>query len=162
MVAYFFTSVIPFHYPLYPLLKNPIPRSPPSQSRSLRSPEAAKRSVPLRSTSLAAINPAPQEPDQPFGLTPQNIHAKKRRAHTKNATSAPRAGRFRLFQESLLRSPEPKSASQYLKITRGEIGAKFAYPRLETPTILVIKRRGQEAFPKANGKAPSQGSRGVG
>jgi hypothetical protein len=79
MFAYLVTSVIPFHYPLYPLLKNPISRFlPPSQSRSLRSPEAAKRSVPLRSTSLAAINPAPQAFDQPFGLTSNNTRQKKK------------------------------------------------------------------------------------
>jgi hypothetical protein len=49
MLANLFTSIIPFYYPFYPLLKNPPSCSlPPSQSRSLRSPEAAT----LRSATL--------------------------------------------------------------------------------------------------------------
>ena len=161
MVAYFFTSVIPLHYPLYPLLKNPIPLSTPSQSRSLRSPEAAKRSVPLRSTSLAAINPAPQELDQPFGLTSKHTRQKKKGLHKKCNFSVS----CRPLQTLPTKPLEISRAKVSLTIFQNNQGgnrSEFRIPQPGDTDNLGDKKKGQEAFPEAKAKAPPQGSRGLG
>jgi hypothetical protein len=65
------TRIIPFYYPLYPLLrKHRQPRVPPfSKSLANARLKPLNAPVPLRSTTLAADEAAPQQLDQPFGLT---------------------------------------------------------------------------------------------
>ena len=156
MVAYFFTSVIPLHYPLYPLLKNPIPLSTPSQSRSLRSPEAAKRSVPLRSTSLAAINPAPQELDQPFGLTSKHTRQKKKGLHKKCNFSVS----CRPLQTLPTKPLEISRAKVSLTIFQNNQGGNRSEIRKSTPgdtDNLGDKKEGTGGVPRGKGESTASG-----